>query len=86
MPRRTSHRGRYAKELGRRLEMARQAASLSQQEMADALGLKLDTYQRYESGARHFPAALIPDVCRISGFGPWFMLTGQPDHKAPHAA
>lgn len=68
---------------GRRLKVAREARELTQQEMADKLRLKLDTYQKYEAGARSFPKELIAEVIAHTHYGPWYFLTGQPDDRAP---
>jgi transcriptional regulator with XRE-family HTH domain len=68
---------------GRRLKVAREASHLTQQAMADALKLKVDTYQKYEAGKRSFPKDLIIEVVKCTNYGPWFLLTGQPDHTCP---
>ena len=71
----------WDKAFGQRLQNAR--GSLSQQEMADYLELQLNTYQKYEKGARTFPKDLIAKVVRKTGHGPWLLLTGEPDHLCP---
>lgn len=67
---------------GQRLKNAR-GTRISQQEMADYLGLPVNTYQKYERGARSFPKDLIPKVVAKTGHGPWLLLTGSPDNLCP---
>ena len=66
---------------GHRLANAR--GNLSQQEMADYLGMPLNTYQKYENGKRSFPKHLIPRVVQKTLHGPWLLLTGEPDNLCP---
>ena len=68
---------------GRRMKVAREARQFTQQDMADRLRLKLDTYQKYEAGVRSFPKDLIVGLIQHTHYGPWFFLTGQPDDQAP---
>ena len=74
----------WDRQFGRRLKVAREAAKLTQQQMADKLRLKLDTYQKYEAGARSFPKELIAELVQHTHYGPWFFLTGQPDGAAQY--
>ncbi len=53
------------RELGRRLRVAREAAGLSQRDVADHLGIEDSTYSRYESGKLRIP---LPDVYRVARF------------------
>lgn len=68
---------------GGRLKGAREAKGLSQPQMAEKLGMPVDTYQKYEQGKRSFPKHQIADVIRITGHGPWYMLTGEPEANCP---
>lgn len=85
MPKRTRKRrsSLWDRAFGRRLKVAREARKLTQQDMADKLRLKLDTYQKYEAGARSFPKELIVEVIAHTHYGPWYFLTGQPDDQSP---
>lgn len=51
--------------------------------MAKALTLGYETYRAYENGARCMPPYVIADLVRLSGHGPWFVLTGEPDSSPP---
>lgn len=75
---------RYLKSFCARIASAREGAGYTQQEMADALGIKRDAYSKYEFRSL-MPHHLIPAFCRLTGFGPWYILTGQPDTGQPQA-
>lgn len=53
--------------------MIRETAGFEPKEFAEALGLKVNTYQKYETRSL-LPHYLIPMVCEI---------TGQPSWKSP---
>lgn len=52
---------------------------MSQQALADALGVKLNTYQKWEDGRTQFPMHKLLRFCQITGFPPGFMATGTPN-------
>ena len=49
--------------LGTRIAELRQQAELSQQQLADALGLKQQTWATYESATRRLPSSLLIPLC-----------------------
>lgn len=73
----------WDKKFGERLKVSREGASLSQQAMADALKIPVDTYQKYEHGRRSFPKHRLAEIVRITRHGPWFLLTGEPEAECP---
>lgn len=73
----------WDKKFGERLKVSREGARLSQQEMADALAIPVDTYQKYEHGRRSFPKHRLAEIVKITRHGPWFLLTGEPESECP---
>lgn len=73
----------YKKAFCTRLKSIREATGLNQDDFAKQLGIKRDTYAKYESRSL-LPHHLIPRVCEITGHDCWFVLTGQPGSKAPY--
>lgn len=65
----------FNKRLGRRLKQAREDADLTQREMADALGIELDAYKKYENRSP-VPAYFIPRICTELDITAWWLLTG----------
>lgn len=65
-----------------RVKSARVALGMSQQQMADALGIPQDHYKHFE-GRSVMPTHLVAKFCEITGMDPWYMLTGQSHHFAP---
>lgn len=61
-------------ERGKRLASARNLKGLTQQRMADLLGVKLQTYQNYEYGKRDMKGTSIMKVCAILGCSPDWIL------------
>ena len=49
--------------LGARIAELRQQAGLSQQQLADLLGLKQQTWATYESATRRLPSSLLLPLC-----------------------
>ncbi len=47
------------------LEQARRAANMTQQHMADALGVATSTYCQYETGARKIPAVYAEGIAKL---------------------
>jgi DNA-binding transcriptional regulator YiaG len=73
----------YTKQLAGRIETIRVGMGITPQEMAKRLKLQFQTYRSYEEGRRMMPPYTIAKLARISGHGPWFILTGEPESSAP---
>lgn len=65
------------KELGYRLRAARETVGLTQEEMAQRLGLTLAAYNRYEQAQRRMPVAELRRAAEILGRPPSYFL-GEP--------
>lgn len=55
----------FGKELGRRLAQLRQQAGLTQQAVADHLGIAQQTLVHYEVGRLRLPVALVPRLAAL---------------------
>lgn len=55
----------FFEQLGKRIAQARQAASLTQQQVADSLGIPQPQYASYEVGRRRVPVSMLPRLARI---------------------
>lgn len=55
-----SHDTEFFKALGARIASARKAQNLTQQQLADLIGIAQQTLAHYESGDRCFPASMLP--------------------------
>lgn len=66
----------YRKLLAQRTKALREARGLTQQEMADFLGIKWETYKKYENRSP-IPHHLIPKFCTLVGTDPNYLITGQ---------
>jgi transcriptional regulator with XRE-family HTH domain len=60
----------YSGRLAARVRKLREQSGKTAQEMADALGVKLNTYYAYESGAISWPNELTPAFAKVLGFAP----------------
>ena len=58
---------RFFKALGARIAELRKEQGLSQQAMADQLGLAQQTFAHYEVGRARMPVSLLPELARIFG-------------------
>jgi transcriptional regulator with XRE-family HTH domain len=54
----------FFKALGARVASARKARNLTQQQMADRLGIAQQTYAQYETGRARFPASMLPKLAQ----------------------
>ena len=52
----------FFKALGARIAQARKAQNLTQQEVADRLGVAQQTYAQYEVGRSRIPASMLPKL------------------------
>lgn len=55
----------FFEQLGKRIAQARHAASLTQQQVADGLGIPQPQYASYEVGRRRVPVSILPRLARI---------------------
>ena len=55
----------FFKELGLRITGARKARDLTQQQLADQLGLAQQSYAQYETGRARIQAAMLPKLAQI---------------------
>lgn len=65
-----------AKEIGRRIKLARKARRISQKELAEMLNRSLRTIQKYESGDIEVSVAALVSVCQALRvrFRIWWVL------------
>ena len=54
----------FFKDLGVRIASARKAQSLTQQQLADRLGIAQQTYAQYETGRARIQAAMLPKLAQ----------------------
>ena len=59
----------FFKDLGSRIAQLRKAADLSQQEIAEELGIAQQTYAHYEVGRLRLPLSLLPKLADRLGVG-----------------
>ncbi len=71
----------FVKELGRRVAQLRQEAGLSQQVVADHLGIAQQTLAHYEGGRLRLPVVLVPKLAQLFGV-PTDALLGVPGARA----
>jgi transcriptional regulator with XRE-family HTH domain len=62
-----SHDAQFFKAMGARIANARKAQNLTQQQLADQLGIAQQTFAHYEVGDRCFPASTLPKLAEILG-------------------
>ena len=77
LPRRThvnSQEILFFKALGARIAQARKDQGLTQQELADQLGLAQQTFAHYEMGRVRFPASILPLLAQILSMAPEELL------------
>ena len=63
----TSQDAHFFKALGARIAELRREQGLSQQAVADELGIAQQTYAHYEVGRARLPASLLPQLSRLFG-------------------
>jgi transcriptional regulator with XRE-family HTH domain len=59
-----SHDEKFFKDLGLRIASARKAQNLTQQQLADRLGIAQQTYAQYETGRARIQAAMLPKLAQ----------------------
>jgi transcriptional regulator with XRE-family HTH domain len=62
-----SHDEQFFKALGARIASARKAQNLTQQQLADQLGIAQQTLAHYEGGRLRFPASTLPKLAQKLG-------------------
>ena len=62
-----SHDEQFFKSLGSRISSARKAQNLTQQQVAEQLGIAQQTYAHYEVGRVRFPASTLPVLAHVLG-------------------
>lgn len=65
---------RFNREVGERLEHMRNILGMSQQVVADQLGVTRQTLSNYESGRNSMSAGIVRAVCEIYGIPPSWLL------------
>lgn len=63
----TSNDEAFFKALGARIAELRKEQGLSQQALADALGLPQQTFAHYEVGRARMPVSLVPELAKVFG-------------------
>ncbi|WP_158755828.1 helix-turn-helix transcriptional regulator [Dyella sp. S184] len=58
---------RFYKELGARIAQLRKDRDLTQQELADDLGIAQQTFGHYEIGRLRVPLSMLPDLAALLG-------------------
>jgi transcriptional regulator with XRE-family HTH domain len=67
---------RYRSAITARLQLLRKAMGKSQPEMAEALGVPLDRYRKYETRTP-LPGYLIEPLAELTGYSVHFIVTGR---------
>ncbi|HMK70016.1 MAG TPA: helix-turn-helix domain-containing protein [Xanthobacteraceae bacterium] len=68
--------------VGKRLRMRRLMLRMSQEMLADALGVTFQQVQKYEKGINRISAGRLRDISRIVGLPIQFFFEGLPETKA----
>lgn len=69
-----SHDAQFFKAMGSRIAQARKTQTLTQQQVADQLGIPQQTYAHYEVGDVRVPASMLPLLGQILGLSPEELL------------
>lgn len=73
----------FFKELGARVTQARKAQGLTQQQLADRLGIAQQTLAHYEVGRVRIAASMLPVLAEILDVSIEELLMGHPAARAP---
>lgn len=81
----THEEKRFFKELGSRIAELRKAQSLTQQQLADELGVAQQVVASYEIGRRRVPVSTLPALARILGVSIEALIGGEekPARRGP---
>jgi transcriptional regulator with XRE-family HTH domain len=74
------------KHVGSRVRMRRMMLAMSQQKLADALGLTFQQVQKYERGANRMGASRLQQISHILQVPAEFFFEGAPNASAPHGS
>jgi len=80
MPEKKRGLDQEAKRYAARLESARLAMGLTQEQMAQGLGITVSTYRSYEKGRSRIPLEFIPKLAEITGRSIYY-FHGVPDPR-----
>lgn len=64
-------------EIGERIKLARKKLGITQQELADSIGLKRNTIANYEIGQIQPSDRTVADICRVHNISEEWLRTGQ---------
>ena len=76
----------FFKELGARIAQARKDHGLTQQELAEQLGVAQQTLAHYEVGRARMPASVLPTVARLLTLSLDELMVGRPTARAPRGS
>ena len=74
------------KHVGSRVRMRRMMLAMSQQKLADALGLTFQQVQKYEDGTNRIGAGRLQQISDILQVPVAFFFEGAPNASAPHGS
>jgi transcriptional regulator with XRE-family HTH domain len=74
------------KHVGSRVRMRRMMLAMSQQKLADGLGLTFQQVQKYEKGANRIGASRLQQISRILQVPVAFFFEGAPNVSAPRGS
>jgi transcriptional regulator with XRE-family HTH domain len=74
------------KHVGSRVRMRRKMLAMSQQKLADALGLAFQQVQKYEKGTNRMGASRLQQMSDILQVPVEFFFEGAPNASAPHGS
>jgi transcriptional regulator with XRE-family HTH domain len=73
----------FFKELGARVARVRKERGMTQQGLAERLGVPQQTYAHYEVGRARVPASMLPELAEIFDLSIDELLTGQAPTRRP---
>ena len=74
------------KHVGSRVRMRRMMLSMSQQKLADGLGLTFQQVQKYERGANRIGASRLQQISHVLQVPVAYFFEGAPNASAPHGS
>jgi transcriptional regulator with XRE-family HTH domain len=74
------------KHVGSRVRMRRKMLAMSQEQLADALGLSFQQVQKYENGTNRIGASRLQQFSHILQVPVEFFFESAPDASAPHGS
>ena len=76
----------FNKELGQRIAHSRKERGMTQQQLAEVLGLKQYAIASYETGRYRIPVTLLPSMAEALGVEVAALFGAEPDRKKPGPA